>query len=212
MRRLLVCVFVAGGLLPGAAWAAKGPPPLPKAASGTRSRSSRVGSDATAFAFLGSQTFVERFRGRGAPEDHRRRLPSQGRQGNEVRGRRRTFRARDVGLDAVCQRWSPDSRVGRLERHEVHDVEGDRDGPKRFSGFNGIIVVPGGKLYTGVSLSNGKKADYAHGTTPYANDVHSVDVETARSTSSRRDSVSRGSSRRCRGRKIRSCPTSARTT
>ena len=49
-------------------------------------------------------------------------------------------------------------------------------GPKGFSGFNGIIVVPGGKLYTGVSLSNGKKADYAHGITPYANDVLSVDI------------------------------------
>jgi hypothetical protein len=36
--------------------------------------------------------------------------------------------------------------------------------------------MPGGSLYAGVSLSDGKKADYAHGTTPYANDVVSVNI------------------------------------
>jgi glucose/arabinose dehydrogenase len=52
-------------------------------------------------------------------------------------------------------------------------------GPKRFSGFNGIVVAPGGgTIYSGVSLSDGKKADYAHGITPYANDVVSVSVKT----------------------------------
>ena len=40
------------------------------------------------------------------------------------------------------------------------------------------MAVPGGKLYAGVSLGFAKDADFAHGTTPYANDVISVDVDT----------------------------------
>ncbi len=49
---------------------------------------------------------------------------------------------------------------------------------KGFTSFNGIAVGSDGTLYAGVSLGDAKKADYSKGTTPYANDVVSIDPST----------------------------------
>jgi glucose/arabinose dehydrogenase len=43
---------------------------------------------------------------------------------------------------------------------------------------NGVAVGRDGKLYTGISLGPRKRDDYAKGTTPYANDVVTVDPGT----------------------------------
>ena len=52
-------------------------------------------------------------------------------------------------------------------------------GPHGFTGFNGIIAAPGGRrLYAGISLGGGTRNDSAHGTTPLANSVVSIDVAT----------------------------------
>lgn len=50
-------------------------------------------------------------------------------------------------------------------------------GPANFSGFNGLAFGHDGRLYSGVSLPNTKKADFTHGATPYANDVVSVSTK-----------------------------------
>jgi glucose/arabinose dehydrogenase len=50
--------------------------------------------------------------------------------------------------------------------------------PKGFTSFNGVAVGPDGKIYTGVSLGDKKSDDYKHGSTPYANDVLTVDTNT----------------------------------
>jgi hypothetical protein len=48
------------------------------------------------------------------------------------------------------------------------------DAPKPFTGFNGIALGPAENLYAGVSLGDKKSDDYARGTTPWANDVVTV--------------------------------------
>jgi glucose/arabinose dehydrogenase len=49
---------------------------------------------------------------------------------------------------------------------------------KNFTAFNGIAMGSDGKLYAGVSLGDGKRADYSKGNTQYANDVVSIDPAT----------------------------------
>jgi glucose/arabinose dehydrogenase len=50
--------------------------------------------------------------------------------------------------------------------------------PKPFTGFNGIALGPAENLYAGVSLGDRKSDDYARGTTPWANDVVTVNAVT----------------------------------
>jgi glucose/arabinose dehydrogenase len=49
---------------------------------------------------------------------------------------------------------------------------------KGFTAFNGIAMGKDGLLYAGISLGDGKKDDFSKGSTPYANEVVSVDPAT----------------------------------
>jgi glucose/arabinose dehydrogenase len=173
-------VLVAALACSSPAFAASGPPPLPKAVSGGKvTVVARGVPTPTAFAFLGGQSFVAGF----GDEEHPKvtggvYLLKDGKAlkiagspphvfGLATSGS--TLYVSDGGQILAWSGWNG----ARFARSKVVVT-----GPKRFSGFNGIFVVPGGKLYAGVSLSDGKKADYAHGTTPFANDVVSVDIAT----------------------------------
>ena len=121
----------------------------------------------------------ERVRGRGAPEGHGRRVPAEGGKPTKVPGSPpHVFGLTTSGSTLYVSDGRQILSWSGWDGTKFTKSKVVATGPKRFSGFNGIFAVPGGKLYTGVSLSNGKKADYAHGTTPYANDVLSVDTAT----------------------------------
>jgi hypothetical protein len=178
MRRSVVYALVVGAVLPGAASAANGPPPLPKAASGAKvTVVARGVPTPTAFAFLGGQTFVSGFGDEQHPKITGGVYLLKGGKATKIAGSPphvlglttsgSTLYVSD-GMQILA--WSGWNGTKFATSKVV------ATGSKRFSGFNGILAVAGGKLYTGVSLGNGKKADYAHGTTPYANDVLSVDV------------------------------------
>jgi len=51
-------------------------------------------------------------------------------------------------------------------------------GPKGLTAFNGLALGRDGKLYVGISLGDKKRDDYSKGTTPFANDVVTVDPRT----------------------------------
>ena len=214
LRVLALAVACAVGAMGGSeAFAAKGPPPLPKATGGQKvTVVARGVPTPTAFAFLGGQTFVGGFGDEEHPKVTGGVYLLQGGKATgpgppaHVLGLATSGSTLYVSDGRQILAWSGWNGTKFATSKVV------ATGVKRFSGFNGILVVPGGKLYAGVSLGNGNKADYAHGITPYANDVLSVDIGLARSTSSRRDSASRGSSRRCPARRTRSSPTSDRTT
>ena len=180
MKRALVFALAVGAAVPGSAWAAKGPPPLPKAANGSKvTVVARGVPTPTAFAFLGGQTFVGGFGDEQHPKitggvyllagGKATKLP---RSPAHVLGLASSGATLYVSDGRQILAWSGWNGSAFATSKVV------ATGPKRFSGFNGIFVAPGNKLYTGVSLSNGKKADYAHGTTPYANSVLSVDIAT----------------------------------
>jgi glucose/arabinose dehydrogenase len=181
-----VCVFalaVAGAVVAmggSEAFAAKGPPPLPKATGGQKvTVVARGVPTPTAFAFLGGQTFVSGFGDEEHPKITGGVYLLKGGKPTKVPGSPpHVFGLTTSGSTLYVSdgrqilAWSGWNGT-RFAKSKVVAT-----GPKRFSGFNGIFAVPGDKLYTGVSLSNGKKADYAHGITPYANDVLSVDTAT----------------------------------
>jgi glucose/arabinose dehydrogenase len=180
MKRYVVCALAVGVLLPGAAWAAKGPPPVPKATNGSKvTVVARGVSTPTAFAFLGGETFASGFGDEQHPKITGGVYLLKGGKATKLPGSPPHVMGLatsgstlylSTGMQIIA--WSGWNGTKFATSKVI------ASGPKRFSGFNGIFVMPGGKLYTGVSLSNGKKADYSHGTTPYANDVLSVDVKT----------------------------------
>ena len=175
--------------------AANGPPP-PKAAGG-RSVAvvARGVPTPTAFAFLGGKTFVAGFGDEQHPKITGGVFVLKGGKPIKLAGSPpHVFGLATVGSTLYVS----DGCTSSLERLEWKAVREDvrrRHRPERFSGFNGIVVTPDGKtIYSGVSLSNGKKADYAHGITPYANDVVNVSVKTGYIAASRRACGSPGSS------------------
>jgi glucose/arabinose dehydrogenase len=180
MKRTVVCVLVAGGLVPGTAWAAKGPPPVPKASGGGKvTVVARGVLTPTAFAFLGGATFAGGF----GDEEHPKvtggvYLLKDGRATKVPGSPPHVLGLATAGSTLYISDGSQILAWSGWNGSKFAKSKVIATGPKRFSGFNGIFVVPGGKLYTGVSLGNGKKADYAHGTTPYANDVLSIDIAT----------------------------------
>ena len=181
MRALSIAIVVMAGLTwSSSSLAAGGPPPLPKAAGGGKvTVVARGVPTPTAFAFLGGESFAGGFGDEQHPKITGGVYLLKGGKAVKVAG----SPAHVLGLaTSGSTMYVSDGRQilawsgwngSRFARSKVVAT-----GPKRFSGFNGIYVVPGGKLYAGVSLGPGKKVDYAHGTTPYANDVVSVDIAT----------------------------------
>lgn len=166
------------GVAASTAGAAQGPPPPPKAVNGaTVAVVARGVATPTAFAFAGATTFVAAF----GDEEH----PAK-----PVGG---VFRL--VGGKPVKVPGSPAHAFGLAYASGTLYVsagnkvlawskwDGTRfaksrvvvSAPKGFSGFNGIAMGRDGKLYAGVSLGQAKNADYSRGTTPYANQVISID-------------------------------------
>jgi hypothetical protein len=178
MKRLAMGVLAICVLAPGAAWAAKGPPPLPKAASGAKvTVVARGVPTPTAFAFLAGQTFAGGFGDEEHPKITGGVYLLKGGKATKVAG----SPAHVLGLASAGSTLYVSDGMRILAWSGWNGTKFATSkvvvtGPKRFSGFNGLFVASSGTLYTGVSLGNGKKADYAHGTTPYANDVLSVDV------------------------------------
>jgi hypothetical protein len=100
----------------------------------------------TAIAFLGGQTFVSGFGDEEKPSVHGGVYVLKGGKAVKVAG-------------------SP---------AHVFGLATAGTGPNDFS-FNGI-VARGPKLYSGVSLGNGKKDDFQQGSGPFANPVVTVDI------------------------------------
>src|SRR4051812_27289055 len=181
MRRHVMLAAAAAVLVSSsAAVAAQGPPPPPRAAGGAKvTVVARGVPTPTAFAFLGGQTFVAGFGDEQHPKVTGGVYVLRNRKAVKLAGSPphvfgvatsgSTLYLSDGGHILAWSGWTGT----KFAKSAVVAT-----GPKRFSGFNGIVVSPdGGTIYSGVSLSNGKKADYAHGTTPYANDVVSVNVK-----------------------------------
>ena len=174
-----VTIAVAAALAwSAAALAANGPPPTPKAANGHKvTVLARGVPTPTVFAFLGGKTFVAGFGDERNPKITGGVYLLRGGKPIKLPGSPRSVFGLATSGDTMylssghqILAWSGWNGTRFTQSRVV------RTAPKRFSGFNGIVVAPGGKLYSGVSLSGGKKADYAHGTTPWANDVVSVDI------------------------------------
>ena len=181
VRVLALAVACAVGAIGGSeAFAAKGPPPLPKATGGQKvTVVARGVPTPTAFAFLGGQTFVGGF----GDEQHQKVTGGvyllKGGKATKVPGSpAHVFGLTTSGSTLYVSDGRQILAWSGWNGTKFATSKVVATGAKRFSGFNGILAVPGGKLYTGVSLSGGKKADYAHGITPYANDVLSVDTKT----------------------------------
>jgi glucose/arabinose dehydrogenase len=178
-RAMALAVAIATACAP-VALAADGPPPPPKAAGGQKvTVVARGVPTPTAFAFLGGQTFVAGFGDEQHPKVTGGVYVLRGGKPIKLAGSPpHVFGLATSGGTLYLSdgrrilAWSGWNGT-KFTKSEVVAT-----GPKRFSGFNGIVVSPdGGTIYSGVSLSNGKKADYAHGITPYANDVVGVDVK-----------------------------------
>ena len=180
MRKRSIALAVAVcATCPTTALAADGPPPPPKAAGGQAvAVLARGVPTPTAFAFLGGQTFVAGF----GDEEHPKitggvYLLKGGKAAKLPGSPPHVFGLATSGSILFVSDGRQILAWSGWNGTRFADSKVVRTAPKRFSGFNGIVAAPGGdKLYAGVSLSDGKKADYAHGTTPYANDVISVNV------------------------------------
>jgi hypothetical protein len=178
MKRSVAFALAIVATASGTAWAANGPPPLPKATNGSKvTLVARGVPTPTAFAFLSGATFVGGFGDEEHPKITGGVYLLKGGKATKVAGSPphvlglassgSTLYVSD-GMQILA--WSGWTGT-RFAKSKVVVT-----GPKRFSGFNGVFVKSATTLYAGVSLSDGKKADYAHGSTPYANDVLSVDI------------------------------------
>jgi glucose/arabinose dehydrogenase len=164
-----------------AALAANGPPPPPKAARGHAvAVVARGVPTPTAFAFLGGQIFVSGFGDEQHPKITGGVFALKGGKPLKVPGSPpHVFGLATAGGTLYVSDGRQILAWSGWNGKKFAKSSVVATGPKRFSGFNGIVVAPDGNtIYSGVGLSNGKKADYAHGITPYANDVVSVSVKT----------------------------------
>jgi glucose/arabinose dehydrogenase len=179
-NRSIVLAVVIAAVGSSTAPAANGPP-APKAAGGrTVAVVARGVPTPTAFAFLGGKTFVAGYGDEQHPKITGGVFVLKGGKPIKLAGSpSHVFGLATSGgtlylSDGLHIRAWSGWNGKRFAKKSVVAT-----GPKRFSGFNGIVVTPDGRtIYSGVSLSNGKKADYASGVTPYANEVVKVNVKT----------------------------------
>src|SRR5476649_547862 len=174
---LVAAVLAAVGCVSLAA--AAGPPPLPKAVNGqVVAVVSRGVPTPTAFAFAGSAVFVAGYGDEEHPKIFGGVYVAKGGKAVRLKGSPRHVvgLAYHVGTlylsdGAQVLAWSGWNGTQFAKSRVVVTA------PKPAS-FNGIAYGPGGKLYAGISLGDGKAADYKAGTTPYANDVVAIDPST----------------------------------
>lgn len=182
--RLAVAAVVAAGLAAAsAAVAAKGPPPAPKTLSGRAAVVVARGIPTpTTFAFGGGQVFVAAFGDERNPKITGGVYVVKAGKAVKLAGSPQrvfglafsggTLYVSGVGPPPEILAWSGWNGTRFTKSRVVVR------GPKGFTGFNGVAVGRDGKLYTGISLGPRKRDDYAKGTTPYANDVVTVDPGT----------------------------------
>jgi len=174
---LVAAVLAAVGCVSLAA--AAGPPPLPKAVNGqVVAVVARGVPTPTAFAFAGSAVFVAGYGDEEHPKIFGGVYVAKGGKAVRLKGSPRHVvgLAYHVGTlylsdGAQVLAWSGWNGTQFAKSRVVVTA------PKPAS-FNGIAYGPGGKLYAGISLGDGKAADYKAGTTPYANDVVAIDPST----------------------------------
>jgi hypothetical protein len=186
-KRVLAVAAVAALTAVPTALSAGGPPP-PTATSGAKVDVLAHGvATPTAFAFLGDATFVAGF----GDEEHPKitggvYLVSGGKatkipgspahvMGLAVSGSTLYLSTISQGAPSKILAWSGWDGTKFAKSKVV------ATGPKGFSGFNGL-AIKGGTIYSGVSLSDAKKADFEAGTGPFANSVVSVDAATGKIT------------------------------
>jgi glucose/arabinose dehydrogenase len=179
MRIRTSAAILAAALACSSSALAAGPPPLPKAVGGQKvTVVARGVPTPTAFAFLGGETFAAGFGDEEHPKVTGGVYVLKGGKAAKLAGSPpHVFGLATSGSTLYLSTGNQILAWSGWNGSRFATSKVVATGPKRFSGFNGILVVPGGKLYSGVSLSNGKKADYAHGTTPFANDIVSIDIK-----------------------------------
>ena len=163
----------------------KGPPPPPRAVNGKAvTVVARGVPTPTTFAFGGGQIFVAAFGSEDDPKITGGVYVLKG--GKPVKVPGSPPHAFGLAWSNGTLYVSGGTRVGKLfawsgwngtrfTKSRVVAAPG-----KGFTSFNGIAVGPGGKLYAGISLGDAKSDDYSKGTTPYANDVVTVDPNSGR--------------------------------
>jgi hypothetical protein len=177
VRIIALVALVVAVVAASAAVAAKGPPPPPKTVNGHPVTVVARGIPTpTTFAFGGGQVFVAGFGSEDNPKVTGGVYVLKG--GKPVKLAGSPPHVFGLAYSGGTLYVSGGVRVGgsRFTKSRVVVT-----GPKGFTAFNGIAVGPNGKLYAGISLNGEKKAaDYSKGTTPYANDVVTVDAATGK--------------------------------
>ncbi len=183
--RIVALAGVVVAVTASAALAAKGPPPPPKTVNGHPVTVVARGIPTpTTFAFGGGQIFVAGFGDEEHPKITGGVYVLKG--GKPVKLAGSPPHVFGLAYHAGTLYVSGGTRFGQIyawsgwngrtftKSRVVTSV------PKGFTAFNGIAFGRDGKLYAGVSLGDGKKADYSKGTSPYANDIVSVDTQTGK--------------------------------
>jgi glucose/arabinose dehydrogenase len=164
------------------ALAAKGPPPPPKAVNGHAVAVVARGIPTpTTFAFGGGHLFVAAFGDEEHPkvtggvfvvaDGKARKLPGSP---PHVFGLAWHAPTKTLFVSAGPQILAWSGWNGHTFAHSRVVV----NAPRPFTGFNGIALGPAENLYAGVSLGDKKSDDFARGTTPWANDVVTVNAVT----------------------------------
>jgi glucose/arabinose dehydrogenase len=178
--RALTVAFFAAFALASVAVAAQGPPPPPKASKGKKvAVVARGVPTPTAFAFAGSQVFVAGFGDEQHPKVTGGVYAIKG--GKPVKLAGSPPHVFGLAYEGDTLYVSAGKKILAWSGWNGTKFAKSRvvvTGPKGFTSFNGVAVGPDGKIYTGVSLGDKKSDDYKHGTTPYANDVLTVDPNT----------------------------------
>jgi glucose/arabinose dehydrogenase len=172
----LAALAAVGVMAFAALGSAAGPPPPPKATNGHAvTVLARGVNTPTAFAFAGSTVFVAGFGDEEHPKITGGVYVVKGGKAVKLKG----SPAHALGLaysggtlylssGFKILAWSGWNGTAFAKSRTVVTA------PKPAT-FNGIALGPDGKIYAGISLGDGKKADYTAGTTPYANDVVAID-------------------------------------
>jgi glucose/arabinose dehydrogenase len=185
MQKRVIAVALAAALSSASvAVAAKGPPPPPKAANGAKvSVLARGVPTPTAIAFLGGQTFVAAFGDEQNPKITGGVFVLKGGKPVKVPGSPpHVFGVAASGstlylsIASKILAWSGWDGKKFAKTKVVAALAKGSDG-----GFNGV-VVKGGTIYSGISLGNGKNADFQKGKGLLANSVVSIAIATGKVT------------------------------
>jgi glucose/arabinose dehydrogenase len=185
LRLFVLVTLLAAVVATSAALAAQGPPPPPKATNGHAVTVVARGIPTpTTFAFGGGQVFVAGFGDEEKPKVTGGVYVLKGGKPVKLPGspphvfglaysKGTLYVSGGVRVGEIFA-WSGWNGTRFTKSRTVVGIQ------RNFTAFNGLAVGSDGKLYAGISLAGSKKADYAKGTTQYANDIVSVDPNTGK--------------------------------